>query len=108
MHAHTKLTHTCARTHTHTHITHSFPSPIYFRTLSHSLTATIVQSDLFLAATTKPLTMSETLRTLVQEEGPVGLYRGLVPNFLKVIPAVSIGYVVYEQVKQMLGVTSVK
>ncbi|XP_064395552.1 mitochondrial adenyl nucleotide antiporter SLC25A24-like [Halichondria panicea] len=68
----------------------------------------ILQSDPSLAATTKALTMTETLRTLVQDEGLVGLYRGLLPNFLKVIPAVSIGYVMYEQVKQLLGVTSVK
>ena len=52
--------------------------------------------------------MTETLKTLVREEGLIGLYRGLLPNFLKVIPAVSIGYVVYEQVKQVLGVTSIK
>ncbi len=76
--------------------------------LLHTHTAAILQSDPSLAATTKALTMTETLRTLVQDEGLVGLYRGLLPNFLKVIPAVSIGYVMYEQVKQLLGVTSVK
>uniref|UniRef100_A0A673NL97 Calcium-binding mitochondrial carrier protein SCaMC-3-like n=1 Tax=Sinocyclocheilus rhinocerous TaxID=307959 RepID=A0A673NL97_9TELE len=35
-----------------------------------------------------------------------GLYRGIAPNFLKVIPAVSISYVVYEHMKKALGVGS--
>lgn len=52
--------------------------------------------------------MTETLKTLVREEGLRGLYRGLLPNFLKVIPAVSIGYVVYEQVKKLLNVQTVR
>uniref|UniRef100_A0A672J5R7 Calcium-binding mitochondrial carrier protein SCaMC-2-A-like n=1 Tax=Salarias fasciatus TaxID=181472 RepID=A0A672J5R7_SALFA len=51
-------------------------------------------------------TMTGLLRHIVQTEGPAGLYRGLAPNFLKVIPAVSISYVVYEHLKSQLGVTS--
>ncbi|KAG7273768.1 hypothetical protein CRUP_003268 [Coryphaenoides rupestris] len=41
-----------------------------------------------------------------EHEGPLGLYRGLAPNFMKVIPAVSISYVVYEHIKMYLGVRS--
>ena len=41
-----------------------------------------------------------TLRT----EGIKGLYRGLVPNFFKVAPAVSISYYVYERTREYLGV----
>lgn len=52
--------------------------------------------------------MVDILRTISKEEGVRGLYRGILPNFLKVIPAVSIGYVVYEQIKTMLGVTTIK
>lgn len=52
--------------------------------------------------------MMDIFKEIVREEGPRGLYRGLLPNFLKVIPAVSIGYVVYEQVKLLLGVETVK
>uniref|UniRef100_A0A3P8WJ82 Calcium-binding mitochondrial carrier protein SCaMC-2-A-like n=1 Tax=Cynoglossus semilaevis TaxID=244447 RepID=A0A3P8WJ82_CYNSE len=52
------------------------------------------------------MTMSSLFRQILQTEGPTGLYRGLAPNFLKVIPAVSISYVVYEQLKTQLGVTS--
>ncbi|XP_057688948.1 calcium-binding mitochondrial carrier protein SCaMC-2-A [Corythoichthys intestinalis] len=50
--------------------------------------------------------MTALFRQILQAEGPTGLYRGLAPNFLKVIPAVSISYVVYEHIKTQLGVTS--
>jgi hypothetical protein len=56
----------------------------------------------------KGLGMIDIFSTIIKEEGVSGLYRGLLPNFLKVIPAVSIGYVVYEQFKKILKVTSVK
>ncbi|KAM6219403.1 mitochondrial adenyl nucleotide antiporter SLC25A23 [Rhynchocyon petersi] len=46
------------------------------------------------------------LRHILSQEGVRGLYRGIAPNFMKVIPAVSISYVVYENMKQALGVTS--
>ncbi|XP_036097448.1 calcium-binding mitochondrial carrier protein SCaMC-3 isoform X2 [Molossus molossus] len=46
------------------------------------------------------------LRHILSQEGIPGLYRGIAPNFMKVIPAVSISYVVYENMKQALGVTS--
>ncbi|XP_072288704.1 calcium-binding mitochondrial carrier protein SCaMC-2-A [Eucyclogobius newberryi] len=52
------------------------------------------------------VSMTTLFRQIVQSEGPAGLYRGLVPNFLKVIPAVSISYVVYENIKTQLGVVS--
>jgi len=42
-------------------------------------------------------------RTWVQE-GVRGFYRGLLPTLAKVIPSVSISYVVYEQAKKRLGV----
>ena len=43
-------------------------------------------------------------RNILQTEGPLGLYRGITPNFMKVIPAVSISYVVYEHVRKLLGI----
>ncbi|XP_067428639.1 calcium-binding mitochondrial carrier protein SCaMC-2-A [Thunnus thynnus] len=52
------------------------------------------------------MTMTGLFKQILQTEGPTGLYRGLAPNFLKVIPAVSISYVVYENMKTQLGVTS--
>ncbi|KAL7988327.1 hypothetical protein Chor_007246 [Crotalus horridus] len=52
------------------------------------------------------LTMLGLFRNILSREGVLGLYRGIAPNFMKVIPAVSISYVVYENMKQALGVTS--
>ncbi|XP_056678541.1 mitochondrial adenyl nucleotide antiporter SLC25A23 isoform X3 [Monodelphis domestica] len=52
------------------------------------------------------LTMLGLFRHILSREGVWGLYRGIAPNFMKVIPAVSISYVVYENMKQALGVTT--
>ncbi|XP_053417287.1 calcium-binding mitochondrial carrier protein SCaMC-2 isoform X2 [Nycticebus coucang] len=52
------------------------------------------------------VTMSSLFRQILRTEGAFGLYRGLAPNFMKVIPAVSISYVVYENLKVTLGVQS--
>ncbi|KAL4923985.1 calcium-binding mitochondrial carrier protein [Aspergillus undulatus] len=45
----------------------------------------------------------DVARKTVQSEGVRGFYKGLTPNLLKVAPAVSISYVVYENSKRMLG-----
>ncbi|KAJ8285751.1 hypothetical protein GJAV_G00030520 [Gymnothorax javanicus] len=50
------------------------------------------------------MTMSGLFKHIIRTEGASGLYRGLAPNFMKVIPAVSISYVVYEHMKKRLGV----
>ncbi|OBS65331.1 hypothetical protein A6R68_06154, partial [Neotoma lepida] len=50
------------------------------------------------------LSMVGLFRRIVSKEGVSGLYRGITPNFMKVLPAVGISYVVYENMKQMLGV----
>ncbi|KAK2916445.1 hypothetical protein QQF64_024967 [Cirrhinus molitorella] len=52
------------------------------------------------------LSMLGQFKHIVSHEGVPGLYRGIAPNFLKVIPAVSISYVVYEHMKKALGVGS--
>lgn len=52
------------------------------------------------------MSMTNLFRHIVRTEGPMGLYRGLAPNFMKVIPSVSISYVVYEYLKVKLGVQS--
>lgn len=36
-------------------------------------------------------------------DGWKGFYKGLWPNYLKVVPSISISFVVYEKVKDMLG-----
>jgi len=43
-------------------------------------------------------------RSIVKRDGFTGLYRGIAPNFLKVLPAVSISYVIYERAKGQLGI----
>ena len=49
--------------------------------------------------------MTDMFKLIVKENGFKGLYRGILPNFLKVAPAVSISYVVYERMRQNLGMT---
>ncbi|KAL4648568.1 calcium-binding mitochondrial carrier protein SCaMC-3-like isoform X2 [Arapaima gigas] len=51
------------------------------------------------------LSMLGHFKNIVSQEGVAGLYRGIAPNFLKVIPAVSISYVVYERMRRVLGVS---
>lgn len=46
--------------------------------------------------------MDVTRRT-VQNEGVQGLFKGITPNLLKVVPAVSITYVVYENAKKFMN-----
>ncbi|XP_018420054.1 PREDICTED: calcium-binding mitochondrial carrier protein SCaMC-1 [Nanorana parkeri] len=50
------------------------------------------------------LSMGGLFRKIIANEGFTGLYRGIAPNFLKVLPAVSISYVVYEKTKLQLGI----
>lgn len=45
----------------------------------------------------------DVTRKTIQNEGFRGLFRGVTPNLLKVAPAVSISYVVYENSKALLG-----
>ncbi|OJD37663.1 calcium dependent mitochondrial carrier protein [Diplodia corticola] len=44
----------------------------------------------------------DVTRQTIKGEGARGLFKGLTPNLLKVVPAVSITYVVYEKSKQAL------
>ena len=41
------------------------------------------------------------IKTL-RKDGFAGLYRGIVPNFMKSVPAISISYAVFETVKKSL------
>lgn len=47
--------------------------------------------------------MSEVFRRTLQNEGYRGFYKGLFPNLLKVVPAASITYMVYEAMKKNLN-----
>uniref|UniRef100_A0A8C8FLM9 EF-hand domain-containing protein n=1 Tax=Oncorhynchus tshawytscha TaxID=74940 RepID=A0A8C8FLM9_ONCTS len=50
-------------------------------------------------------TMTGLMKGIMANEGFFGLYRGILPNFMKVIPAVSLSYVVYEYMKTGLGIS---
>lgn len=49
-------------------------------------------------------TVSGIVKHILRTEGVAGLYRGITPNFIKVLPAVSISYIVYENASRVLGV----
>uniref|UniRef100_H3DCX0 Solute carrier family 25 member 24 n=1 Tax=Tetraodon nigroviridis TaxID=99883 RepID=H3DCX0_TETNG len=49
--------------------------------------------------------MTGLIKNIVAKDGFLGLYRGILPNFMKVIPAVSLSYVVYEYMKSSLGIS---
>ncbi|XP_043587130.1 calcium-binding mitochondrial carrier protein SCaMC-2 isoform X1 [Bombus pyrosoma] len=66
-----------------------------------ALVRTRLQADM---SPGKPNTMVTVFKEIIKNEGIRGLYRGLTPNFLKVAPAVSISYMVYETVRDFLGV----
>lgn len=46
--------------------------------------------------------MSDVFWRTIQHEGYRGFYKGLFPNLLKVVPAASITYLVYEAMKKTL------
>ncbi|CAG8512224.1 9133_t:CDS:2, partial [Racocetra persica] len=43
------------------------------------------------------------LTQLIKKEGIRGLYKGMVPNYLKVAPAISVSFVTYEACKDFMG-----
>ncbi|XP_076135028.1 mitochondrial adenyl nucleotide antiporter SLC25A24 [Alosa pseudoharengus] len=49
--------------------------------------------------------MTKLVKKILEKDGMFGLYRGILPNFMKVIPAVSISYVVYEYMRSGLGIS---
>jgi solute carrier family 25 phosphate transporter 23/24/25/41 len=48
----------------------------------------------------KPVKAWDVIVRTYQQDSIRGFYRGLTPSLLKVVPAVSIGYVTYEGVKK--------
>jgi len=49
------------------------------------------------------LSATQMFKEIWKKEGLIGFYRGLVPNMLKVIPSVSISYLVYENVLKSIS-----
>ncbi|KAF4076564.1 hypothetical protein AMELA_G00216420 [Ameiurus melas] len=69
-----------------------------------ALVRTRMQAQASLENSEQP-SMRSLIKSIVAKEGFFGLYRGILPNFMKVIPAVSISYVVYEYTKSSLGIS---
>ena len=38
----------------------------------------------------------------IKADGPFGLYRGILPNFMKSVPAIAISYAVFEKMKRLM------
>ncbi|XP_051940944.1 calcium-binding mitochondrial carrier protein SCaMC-1 isoform X1 [Hippocampus zosterae] len=68
-----------------------------------ALIRTRMQAQVSMKGSTKP-SMTTLIHTILTQEGVGGLYRGISPNLLKVIPAVSVSYVAYEYTRIALGV----
>lgn len=46
----------------------------------------------------------DAVRTMVRNEGVRGLYKGMIPNYLKVAPAMGVSFLTYEWCKDtMIG-----
>ncbi|GAM17017.1 hypothetical protein SAMD00019534_001920, partial [Acytostelium subglobosum LB1] len=50
----------------------------------------------------------DAFRKVIQEEGFKGLYKGMIPCYLKVVPAISISFSVYEMMKKLLDINTSK
>jgi solute carrier family 25 phosphate transporter 23/24/25/41 len=46
--------------------------------------------------------LAGTFKQIIQEEGLFGLYRGILPEYYKVIPSVGIVFMTYEFMKRIL------
>ncbi|XP_074237417.1 mitochondrial adenyl nucleotide antiporter SLC25A24-like [Saimiri boliviensis] len=53
----------------------------------------------------KITSMIQLIQEIYTKEGKLGFYRGFTPNIIKVLPAVGIGCVAYENVKPLFGLT---
>ncbi|XP_069769089.1 mitochondrial adenyl nucleotide antiporter SLC25A23-like isoform X2 [Narcine bancroftii] len=51
------------------------------------------------------VSMVQHIMTIMREDGLRGFYRGFTPNCIKVVPAVSISFVIYEWMRNLLGLT---
>jgi solute carrier family 25 phosphate transporter 23/24/25/41 len=48
--------------------------------------------------------MTDVLTKTLQSDGFKGLYRGILPNMIKLAPAAGISWFTFEEVKRVLGV----
>ncbi|KAK9836550.1 hypothetical protein WJX74_002900 [Apatococcus lobatus] len=48
--------------------------------------------------------MTDCFARTIKEEGAQALFKGLLPNYIKVVPSIAIAFVTYEQAKELMGV----
>lgn len=63
----------------------------------------IITADGQVKATVQYTGMTDAFRKTVANEGFGALYKGLIPNSVKVVPSIAIAFVTYELVKDQLG-----
>ncbi|CAI7865335.1 unnamed protein product [Closterium sp. NIES-53] len=66
--------------------------------------ASVVRADGTVAAAPQYTGMVDAFRKTVQMEGVRALYKGLVPNSVKVVPSIAIAFVTYEIMRDLLHV----
>lgn len=44
----------------------------------------------------------DAIKKMIQNEGFLAFYKGLIPNYLKVVPTIAISFVTYEYTKGLL------
>ncbi|KAI4355198.1 hypothetical protein L6164_003992 [Bauhinia variegata] len=66
--------------------------------------ASVVTGDGRVRAPLEYTGMVDAFRKTVRHEGFGALYKGLVPNYVKVVPSIALAFVSYEVVKDILGV----
>ncbi|KAL5551931.1 hypothetical protein UlMin_002549 [Ulmus minor] len=66
--------------------------------------ASVIRGDGKSKASLEYSGMVDAFRKTVRHEGVGALYKGLVPNSVKVVPSIAIAFVTYETVKDFLGV----
>ncbi|XP_027712552.1 LOW QUALITY PROTEIN: calcium-binding mitochondrial carrier protein SCaMC-1-like [Vombatus ursinus] len=54
-----------------------------------------------------PMKMISLIKIIILTDGVIGFYKGIIPNIVKVLPAVCISYVICEKTKTGLGVAEV-
>jgi solute carrier family 25 phosphate transporter 23/24/25/41 len=52
--------------------------------------------------------VADVFRRVLKHEGPKGLFKGIVPSFMKSIPAHGCTFLVYEYFKRSLGIEKKK
>ncbi|XP_029953428.1 calcium-binding mitochondrial carrier protein SCaMC-1-like [Salarias fasciatus] len=70
-----------------------------------SLVSTVMQAQESQKGS-EPVSMIKTVKNIKQNDGFFGLYRGLTASLMKSIPAISITYMVYEKMRQFLGIAT--